>query len=251
MERELGKFEAAVAHAVHHTVKSSALPGGEEFDRLIDFIALLSVRTPAAFEDFVAMINLSAKEAIRGNFPDEAAYIRELTRIHGGRPPTDHELSSFREFIERGKYRLVPKNNNDWVQFIAMATQRATKSLSERHWSIVTAVGADFVCSDHPVVLCFNGPSPYPDGFRPGLRTPETWLVAPLSKRCALIGTLDSKNLRGPLPVEGVAWLNRKVIERSRRYLIHSTDEICWLNQGVVATKHDLIEARRWTAPPS
>jgi hypothetical protein len=190
MERVLSFVEGKCAPVVRDVVTNKRLPTGDDFDALLNFVALSFVRVPsirATHSDFIDRVGKSlARLAFLGD--DGAKRLRDDLAAEG-KSASDEELQKLQAFVESDDYSINMDQN--WhVQTMQQSFDVLLPALLQRHWGVWTVAddAPDLVCSDRPLTLWPLNPHPLiPSGFA----TPNTVLTIPLSRRVLLVSRLE------------------------------------------------------------
>jgi len=191
IEKALAKIEGLCGTVVRNVITQEEMPTGDDFDILLNFVALAFVRVPSIRSTHSHFIDRVAKKLGRLAFlgQDGAKRLRELSESEG-QPLSDEELQQFQDFVESDDYTADLEQN--WhVRTMIDSANVLLPALALRHWAIWTVAdeSPDLVCSDRPVVLWAS--PPLSGMLSPNFATPNTLLTIPLSRRALLASRLE------------------------------------------------------------
>nr|WP_253187300.1 DUF4238 domain-containing protein [Paenibacillus sp. GP183] len=182
-------------------------PGTDDYNWLINFIAILCERTPARRKHFSEMTAEMYKMITRVGFQHKE-YFESQKRIIEEKTGEKNNLTHEKllEFIERDEYEVVFGNNHHMKSFMDRLDV-IIEPLSRRKWSVVTSppMMGDFICSDNPV--CLRNVTKVTGFFSsPGHGMFNTEVSLPLSPRVVLLGRFEDYH-----PMSGLV-PNRKTV---------------------------------------
>lgn len=190
VETGLSQVEDKCAPVVRDVVANRRLPTGEEFQILINFVALAVVRVPNVRTQFGKVVDQLTKRLVLPNFLGSDG--RELLRYFAGldgQSFSDDELQEMQASIESGDSTF--DFGRTWhIQSMLELFDRMLPALAQRNWAVWIADddAGDFVCSDQPVALW---DLQWPPAMPPHFAQPNTLLTIPLSRRVMLVSRLE------------------------------------------------------------
>ena len=148
------------------------------------------------------------------------------------------------EAVARGDISMK-MNPSMWLDVMAHAIDEHGARLASRRWNLLCAKddAPDFICSDIPAILVNRKPELFPEEFLPGIMTPHTWMVMPLNRQVALVGSLDNNHPRGSADAKQVGFINKLIIDHAARFIYSSTNSIIWRRGNKLHGFADLIDS--------
>lgn len=242
MEQALSVAESNLAPTLRKLIAERKLPlTHTSMANLLRFVALATFRTPAAIKNFSEINHeMAVREMVKMVASGEWDVKYEARY---GRQPDPAETKEMVTMMRAGDLRCV-LSQNALMELMMKAVNEVGPSLAFRHWHLLIAkdTAPDFICTDNPAILSVRKPELFPTRFVPGISTPHTWLVFPLCRRLALIGSLENNHPRGPADTKQVAFINRLLIDGAERFLISATPDIAWQEGRHVFGTKELIE---------
>ena len=107
IEDLLSQHEASCSPALAETIASCCLPVGETRLLVLDFLALLALRSPAAFDAHTALLNAIAYKWLKEKLPDEGSIAAALTS-RTGIPPGPGQIQAIRDVIDNHAMKITP-----------------------------------------------------------------------------------------------------------------------------------------------
>lgn len=246
-EDKLGDVEGRVAPVIRKIIAHSAIPGGEEFQVLMEFIATMALRMP-----WFRNMNFEAMQPFKKE-------MEEGMRIH---PHQDVVLGgsqlSFR--VSQSEMRQDVKDLRDPATFthnlhmptVMRLVPDLVPLLSRRRWSLIVADNdaGDYITCDCPVRLAWFAPPQNPAARMqpakqtvalsygkwrgsvppPGFGCKRTYLVFPLDRRTALDATFELPGQVTAADKGSVAALNGLLVMGAHRYLYSAQPDFCWMD---------------------
>lgn len=207
-EKFFSTVETTGSLALNHVRQHRSIPEGELFQRLLEFMALASVRVPAAIEAFDRPLTQVLNHELWHATRSEEAYKRFLQeRRSDAKSKPSRSYEEARRLADSGGcYEPIPQNVK--MDVLRLQLEPAVFLLGERNWSVVAPEenAPDFICSDRPFTLCWNIPKvgPYP----PAMGVGDTTAMFPVSRRTALLGTFEKPNVPPQLSATLVGIIN-------------------------------------------
>lgn len=237
IENAWAPFEASVADILRWIATNDAIPSGEDFDVLINFLALLAVRNPQLRKSFNRARESGLRIAADLLVSDKRIfeYHAHKARNAGEHIPENVKYEDVRNFVEKGDYSIEFGNETN-IRVEINAIDGVLPCLTARHWTLLVAERdeGEFVSSDRPVTVVWK---------EPGMRSPvgvgmkRTELILPLNRRQALLGVYEDPF--GPIlfiPNAAIAEINSRTISNAERHIYAGTDSY------IVVTQRGVIE---------
>ena len=223
VEKEMAKLESEIAVSLRN-IEQTLRFEGEDRTTLLNFIALLCVRSPwrrehwrkthAQIAERVMDMALGSREMWEGQ-------VRQMKEA--GRTVNDSvTYEQMKDFHERGEYSVtVAREWHIHMEFDVFNT--VLQELGKRDWCMYVANEkyGPFVTCDQPVALSWLHPERVPAMMRgsPGHAMRETQVYVPLSHRLALLGEFDGEEGTYPAPPLLVGRGNVEMIEHAASQL--------------------------------
>jgi Protein of unknown function (DUF4238) len=233
IENALAPFEGNAVSAIRRVLDSQSFPSDEDWNLILNLLALIAVRNPQMRNSF----NRARQQSLQ-LIADMLASDKRLWESHTKRARETGEdipeisFEKFRSFVEGGNYSyLFHPEGNLRVEFKAL--DEVLPLLGQRTWTVLVAPpdGPEFICSDHPVTLEWKGNRTAPVGY--GLR--ETEVFFPLGRNVGFYGVYES-----PLqPVEvckpaNVAMMNSRIMNNAERHVYTATEYFSVWHNGSI-----------------
>lgn len=183
-------LETKTAPVIRTLCETLRMPTGNDYNFLMNYIALLEVRTPRRREiyaDFMEQISKITMqevvateerfEATRKRMEDDGLKVPQIT------------YDKLRDFVFGERYS-VTFDNTTHVRNVLESMDAVLQPLGARNWSVVYCPNTlgDFVCSDHPVSLHWIENRDRGLYSSPGHGLEGTEVTVPLTSRVLLIG---------------------------------------------------------------
>lgn len=229
VENALSGLETKLDRILSSTIESSALPHGDDFILLMNFVALMNVRNPRVRETW-RKFQADVSERIMDlalSSKDVWEHQINKARADGVKMP-DVSYEEMKEFHQRKEYDIVVPTGRH-VSMEVDALTSIIPLLLDRKWTLFVAQPGTggFVSSDHPVALYWNDDKPR--RLPPGHKLLDTEVTFPISKELLMSGTFDGENRVVKANIETVARANSIVISHSGQQIYSSTQYIHYL----------------------
>lgn len=212
LEKELSKFEGEVATALNK-IKKTAKFEGDTKNIILNFIALLAIRSPQMRETWQKFHADIIEKMMDLSLSSKKRWESLKTSHKEEKKGTSYE--EIKKFHESKAYEIKLKTEYHLhIEFVGI--NALLPYLNHRKWLLVKANKSTgpFITTDNPINLIWNEPDKIPPFYRshPGFGLKGTQLYFPVSRELALIGEFD-----GPEGViagtkEYVAALNTKMV---------------------------------------
>jgi hypothetical protein len=233
LESEMAKFESQARQAIMHVAETRAFEG-EARNMVLNFIALLAVRSPEMRENMRENQERILKMVMRVSMASKSYFEETLARMRkeGAEIPEDLTYEKMKEFADKEEYSIeVPRERHIISEF--KMVDSILKYLAMRKWRlyVVRDERVSFVTTDHPVSLTWLHPENIPPHMRhsPGYAMKDTELVFPLTHETLLHGRFDHDDgVEDALP-QFAAACNSRMIANCYRYAFSVSEEIPYL----------------------
>ncbi len=246
LEGELAKFEGQVATALK-AIETKMVFEGENKDLILNFIALLAVRSPDMRER-VRKFHAEIAELLASQFlcsKDRWESRMDQLKAEGHEIPQGVAYEQAKEFYERKEYKINVAR--EWhIQLELEGMGAILPCLYERRWVLARRSGdsGPFMTTDRPVALVWTDPDSIPPLFRdsPGYAMQDTLTYFPLSQDVALVGAFDIQE--GVINVDEmyVAHVNTLMMHKANRNLYAPNLDFPFVGQdGQILSGRDLL----------
>jgi hypothetical protein len=225
VEKALGEFETQAADAIRRIREARELVAGEDFDTLLNFVAIQAARVPQFREMFERNKIHFTKFHLRMvlGHPEAFAHFAEERRREGRELPPDMTREKLIEFLEdESRYTVEIPREASIKNMVEMA-EHLLPVLAARRWMLMVSEDeeADFICSDRPVILIPTRA----DGPRfLGFGQTHTEVLMPLDRRTALVGHFgDGTGTKGVDRI-CVGLFNQRMVDYSERFIYSSNE---------------------------
>lgn len=224
VETSLGQIEGQIAPIIQKTIHRHELPKGEDLQALIEFVALLALRTPLVRQLFERNMEHLYRGMLKFVLSQRERYdqIAEELRLKGEEPPSGITYEELRELAnDEGAYEIeIPRTRS--VQMLLKMWPALVPGFRARHWSLLFTRPdeAHFICSDMPVAITPTSPD-----FRPhflGFGLPGTELTVPLSRSTVLVGSYERPAITAEVDLETVRHINQRTLSFTERFFYSS-----------------------------
>ncbi|MGG1639128.1 DUF4238 domain-containing protein [Paenibacillus sp. NRS-1760] len=244
-EEAFSMVEGNAKQIINEIIQTFKIPtiGSEEYNWLINFIALLSERTPARRHHFDKAMADVFKMASRVGFQNKSYFESQKKKIEEKTGKSfDLSYEQLNKLINEDGFEISFHNNFHMENFMARF-DAIIEPLAHRKWSLCIAppMYGDFVCSDNPV--CLRNILPVKGILgSPGHGVLNTEVSIPLNPKVMLLGRFEDD-----LPPVGwapsrrfVAQMNSWTAMYAERYVFSKKkDFLWWSDQGKVCTTED------------
>jgi len=220
VEKLLAQFEGQAAEVLRRIEETRILPEGEDFDTLMNFVALQITRVPHFRQWYVGQAAYLTECKAQIALGDPAYFDQFLAemRREGKEVPEFITRKELMEFLEdKSRYTIeIPREAS--IKNMAEMVQGLLPVLSQRSWSLFVAREdqGEFVCSDRPVILVPTRQNPPPFlGF--GMR--HTEIIMPLNRQMALVGHYLGEPQVFDADRMVVGLFNKRILDYSERFV--------------------------------
>lgn len=220
VEKALAQFEGQVADVFRKIGQSRELPEGDDFDFLINFVALQATRVPYHrqwYEEQAAHLSKWRVQMALSHPPFFEKLAADMRR-EGNELPDSITREELLEFLEdESRYTIeIPQESS--IQHMVDMAEGLLPVLAQRSWSLAVAQDErhDFICSDRPVMLAPTEPDPPP--FL-GFGMPKTEVILPLNRQMALVGHYGGESQTFDADQGVVGLFNHRTLHFAERFL--------------------------------
>jgi len=244
IERLFGQIEDRGAHAVRLIAETGELPSGEDYEKLIDFMAIMAVRGPGVLkiiDEFHENVIKSIAHEVTAANEGWDSIVSDLRAE--GKKIDKSDWEGIRKFIESGQYR-ASLNQNFRMGVVLEMLKPTFGLLASRKWTILRAPadGPAFICSDRPLSVRWTDPAKM-GGLSPAPGMFGTSVLFPLNKSLALIGMFEGNLPPRQVTAHEIAFFNTWTALFADRYLYTAQPDFAVIaNDGAVGGKSELME---------
>lgn len=250
LEKEIARLEGEAAPAIRRLIEAREVPDGEDFNSIMNFIALMVARVPGARAATSDPVKAFMKQqfALIVDSPENWKATLDRMKRDGHDVGEKCSYEEMREFVQNDDYDI--KADQNWeIGMMLLKMDFVLQPLAHLGWSVLFAQddSVDFICSDHPVVCTWlkTPPGPY-SWSAPAIGMPDSVVTFPVNRKVALIGEIGPQETVSEVGHEWVARINSLTAKSASTYLYSPCSDFCWLrNDGKVCGRDDLMEAIR------
>ncbi len=223
-------IEGKLAPILQQTIERQSLPEGQDFEVLLNMVALMALRVPSLISYSKRIGSAVARQLTRcvAATPEAWKTVSDRMRAEGIESP-EVPYEEMRQFVESGKYSIDVDLGQNWLpQMMIDASGRILFHLARRRWyiTVVAPDAPDLICSDNPVSLSLTPMSASSQNV--GFAVPGTLLLFPLNRRVALVGSFEGNMLPSPASEKTVALINAATGRSAERFLFSSKPDFIW-----------------------
>lgn len=216
VERSLSSFEGDVASALKSMEREKTFTGDGK-TTLLNFIALLSIRSPEMRENwrksFAQMTEIMMEQTLATK--ERWEFQRKKLKDAGKEVNENVTYEDAKKFFDSKAYKIqVATERHLHLEFLGV--EKILPYLFQRKWLLLITNNetGPFITTDNPVNLTWNKPDEIPLMYRnsPGHGLKGTQIYFPISKYLALIGEFDGREGVINANKELVATLNSKML---------------------------------------
>lgn len=225
-------LETKTAPVVRTLCETLQMPTGEDYNYLMNYLALLEVRTPTRRKIFSSFMEDMAKTLMQTIVSTEEHFEATRRRMASeGHEVPGTSYEEMRNFVDKGRYS-VSFDNNTHVQNVLHAMDAVLQPLGDRNWTVVYCPNAlgDFICSDHPVSLHWIEHWDRGIHSSPGHGLLGTEVTVPLSSRVLLLGRFE-RYMPKIIKLDSrlkLAYLNSYSSMNCNRFIFSRKEDFVW-----------------------
>ena len=222
VEKEMAKFEGAVAEALERIIRARSLDNSEDRSVLLFFATLLLLKNPYMRSKFDDVANTLMQTIQRHNATSDPAWEAKTKEyLENGIFSSRADADEVRRAILGEEYS-VSLTTDAHMDMEFVNAPKLLPFLEKRKWNVYRAVEGQFVTCDRPVALIWadrrcNDPI--------GLGLKNTRVLFPLSSEIAISGGFELKNDVLDVGAEDVARINGRLILNASRQ-VYARDDI-------------------------
>jgi len=209
--------------------------GVEDYNWLINYIALLAERTPARREVLTQpmeqMTKIMSKMMLAT--PESFESIKRRMKADGIEYENNVSYEDLRKFLLEENYKIT-FDNNTHVNNLLTAIDAIIPPLGDRNWTVayVPPEVGDFICSDNPVSLHWTTQKERGFWSTPGHGRMETEVSVPLSSRIMLLGRFEEIPPKVVISSKrNLAILNSHTGMYSDRFIYSRKNDFLWFKR--------------------
>ncbi len=265
-EKSFSKLETEAAKVFNFIIENEYFPNrfthSTKFEILMNYIALLAVRTPSNINTITKPIEEISKIALKLStaVPERWEVVKQkmidrgiISEEESEHYSYTHVKSIVNDMVDNDKY-YVKLNQGSLMNMVLEGYETILPLLIKRRW--ILWLNKDryfskpefggFICSDNPVGLVFNKKIP-PSIYSPGFGLLNTEISIPLSTNIALTGTFEGVDTTSIISLKGIASLNSRTGMHSDRYLFHPNKNFIYIDpeDSIKNSKQYLVNLTR------
>ena len=228
VENAIGEVESNAAAAINEVLNELRIPAGDNFNYLMEFIALQAARVPSTINRFKSFYKSKGEKEANTFADSEESYKNFFSLLDETLQVKYKEVSyeKIKDFVLNKKY-FIEVNNLPLMILMFEMYEKILPSFLKREWSIIyIKTGIDFfICSDNPVIVYWNKPRPVSIlSSHVYQMIEDTEIIFPLSKEVALIGQAKRQYEKLEATVAHIAHINTLIYKFAEQF-IYSTEE--------------------------
>lgn len=242
VEKQLSKFEAAVAPALARIIANGSLGGGEDAQLVLFFATLLLVKGPSTRSTINEFVNTLMSKIGKIEASDSKMWEGKIRRsIAEGTLPEDTDVEELRQLILSGSFTIGLSPEAHLKTEFENAQPLFERYVLTRRWNILKATSGQFVTCDRPVVLMWADPMKTDPV---GLALTNTRILFALSSEIAICGGFELEDGTIEVGVEDVAKINGRIILNAGRqvYARDATFEYLLQHNPGIKQGSDLVD---------
>jgi hypothetical protein len=222
VERALSEIEGAVAPLLKSVDQERRLPGREEFQKLLYFVAIQWARVPSFRPLVFKMFESVTREELAKALKSEESWEKTLQEARIAEDAPGAEYESMLEFERSGKFNITVQT--EWyIQQMFRAAEQIFPTLQKRNWNQAISPTGSFIGCDSPVIL--EGPKEQMMGFRNA-----ELITYALSRYVLLYSTLEESNLF--VNRKFIAHVNTLSLRRAEQRVFSHVPDFCWHDEN-------------------
>ena len=233
-EKGFASLEGQFVTVLRDISDSAHLPdtSSEEFAVLIEYLALMMVRSPELRNRVTADVRELAETVDREmtSSPERFAATLEQAKSQGLDVPEDPELIEKIRRLPLGERFTIHVPNAFFMRALFSGLDMVRSALAARNWTLYCADAAGFVTSDRPVAVTLSELGMESER-RADFRDPDSDITFPLNQNYFLFGSSQRCASRSTLNASRreVASLNSRTISMANRFVCWSGGELLWM----------------------
>jgi hypothetical protein len=232
IEAGLSTMEGHAAPVICDILRTRAIPHGDDYMTLMNFMALMSVRVPSGRDMVNHGVDFISKQLLKAALQTPETWKAELQEARAAGIDIDEETASHEsmtESLEKGKYTFTVDQN--WqIKTMLELMGKLAPCLAPRKWCLAISDSGSFICSDRPVTVRFTRQKAAIDS--PGFMREDTEITFPLSRNVLLIGSWEPmKTATITLTRKNIALYNGFTAHHCQRFLFSTAKDFCWLDK--------------------
>jgi len=235
IEKMQSEFEGKVAKALKELNQNLDF-SGEVKDLILQFIAMLAIRSPEMREHLSKPLTKIAETIISSNVASKERWetqIKKMKEETGEDILNDISYDEIKQFVDEKRYN-IEINQEHQIRMELTGMDTICELLHQRNWQLikVSEDSGEFITSDKPVSLTWNFPDKVPEYISPGFGLKNTMVYFPVSKNLSLVGEFDRDNGISQANQILVSMLNSKVIANCYKRLFASKSNFDYIAKG-------------------
>jgi len=231
IETAMSSFEYEVEASIKNVVRGRGFfETNDDFNIILNFIALLRVRNPSFREQRRAFRQRASEQIMDLALSSPDIYKSEMKRaFEKGAIKQVLPFEQMKDFHRRKEYTFEVAREGQIREEFELQDS-VLEALGNRPWTIVRSNpdAGEFVTCDHPVMLRPSGPEAVGKPLGIGLKMAS--IIFPLSKNVCLISDFEIKQRVIQADMVLVGGINREVVLAAEPQLYASNDEFLFFD---------------------
>lgn len=212
VEKALNELETIAAPALLRVKEAKSLANESDKSAVLNLMASVTLRNPKQRAALDKLVNDKAQLAVAARVSSDESYNRFVADMKAQGKTVDVTREEMKTLIAEmpGTFKAM---QNFQVYTEVRTHDHIVELYDRRKWQVVVASkdSGGFVTSDHPVCLRWSDGEDH-EGRIPGLATPGTEVIFPLSPTMVLRGTFDGEENMVEVDADTVAAINTLLI---------------------------------------
>jgi len=223
IESALSEFEGNVASALKKLEEILDF-SGETKDLILNFFALLGVRSPERREHIRQYEAEVIEKMMCLSLESKERWEAQEAKKQEGNPEYESNVTyeELKDFFDSKEYKIELTTEHH-IRNESIMVEAILPCLYGRNWVLIQSTDetGPFITTDNPVSLTWNQPEKIPPFYRasPGFGMGDTQVYFPVSKDLAMVGEFDKEDKTIIGNKELVAILNTKMLHNTYKQI--------------------------------
>jgi Protein of unknown function (DUF4238) len=247
LETSLGVWEGEASQAFRRIIAKRSISDVEDRTYLLNFMALLSVKSPRHRENMRQVIEQVMKRImdLATATPERWASQMRMMKAEGLIPEdTSNNYERLREFVKGDRYN-IKLMNNVYLHCELENYKHILQYLARRRWVLFRAPPGKtgFITSDHPICLMWSDLERRRQFKGPGHGIPGTQIVFPISNELAVVGAFEATDGEINVTEETVAKVNGTIAYHADRQIYARDCNFIYWNHNRIMKGVDFLSS--------
>jgi hypothetical protein len=241
----LGKIESLAGPAIDHIIEKRTFKDRPEWDILINFCALMCVRTPAFRQIVLEICEHIANTMTESMLKDEATFNHTMKKVED-KVKTSLPLT-YEQAVEVQKHSEITMDVPR-TYYIRLMMEYAAKlvsifgNMTLNLLCIPYECEAKFVTGDVPIIPI----SRKNDSSKMWIADTNCDLYFPLSSRCCLVLNYDGLSKVNDVNRKGIAFVNHLMACNCTRIVLSENQSFIWTQENGIISNDQLLLINSW-----